>query len=73
MLRERGQHFFYGGDGLIVVAEVIQHDDPSAGSADADHFADDLAIVRDSGDDVGCDDGVKTIVFEFHFAGIHPV
>ena len=72
-LRERGNHFFHGGDDLIVVAEVIQHDDPSAGSADADHFTDYLAVVGDSGDDVGRDDCVETIVLEFHRAGIHPV
>ena len=73
MLRERGDYFLDGCDDFIVVTEVIQHDDPSAGSADADHFADYLAVVGNSGDDVGRDDCVETVVPELHHGSIHPV
>ena len=71
VLAEWGNDLLHGGDQLIAVAEVIQHDDAPARLAHADHFIDDFAIVGHGGDDVRRHHCVKAIVGEFHFPGVH--
>src|SRR5581483_204874 len=73
MLGQRGDDSLDRGNELVAVAEVIQHHDPSTWPANADHFADDTAIIRHGGHDVRGDHRIETVVREFHRAGVHPI
>ena len=71
MLAQGGDRLFAGSDELVSVAEVIEHNDPSARAADPYHLGHHFAIVRHRRHHIGGHHRVEAVILKFHLAGIH--
>src|SRR5207237_6442519 len=71
VLAERRDHLLDGGDQLISVAEMIEHDDPPTWTAYPDHLGDHFSVVRHRCDHIRGHNSVEAVVGKLHLARIH--
>src|SRR5690349_5840680 len=65
--------FFYGGNDLIPIAKVVEHDNTATWTTDANHLIDDFSIVRDRCYHIGGHDRIEAVISELHRSCIHTM